>query len=803
MYKEFSHIEDLIAWVKHDKKIAGSLAPTANRYPVRFVLFDNFRDSFEFVSIIQNQFSSLVESVNDWIDEPYCDAILTHSKLAERMKDFIENRTVKSKDYIITPFSELARFYDNKHNFEFNSLISTVKGIQASQDAICNNQRIYVPIVGLEGKFSKFSNDSQIVEWYFKNNDKQLNYRLIITDDTTYRVQELCNKYTVVNNMQEWLKIWRDRNAKQDIISTSPSIFANAGYAQPDNAFSFCVCHNVYEFLIKGLKLDLGAIPYNIKDEEHWLRLASEIDINNFSFESFFNKYFHIDDLADYKVFLKTWFECKDNFERWLLCSYYSQKFCQKGYICQAIKELNSFANYDFFAAIALTIFNSEDREGYLEERFICLQQAAHKGVVLSNEAQSELSKKLETLALEKGYLTAIRYFSPLTNSEKSLAISWIGNDYVSKKDIRSFFPDLYNYLDKSTGTNESVQKWILDYIDLYKQCKISNDYSAELKSVIENKNASDVSFNQWCQDFKTTKTILNNRSDIEVYYWIDGLGIDWIPYIAELLSKEENIFLNELYIARATYPTTTSENKRALLELSDNKLHKIGDLDDQAHQQGNKYPDYIIRELEIVRVAIQKILSEYAGKKIAIVSDHGLTALSQLKEGLNLAGVKSDHNGRVALRISGKAVSDGYYIVLENNETMCALRHESLCGKVPTGQSAHGGCTPEEVLVPLFVISSQPNATNYTASLISRDISGANPILKYNIKGLFVGDTPYVLYNGNRYELNFQEDNTFFSDRLIFVASENIVELHIGSYVLSSQININFAAEEDDLLDF
>jgi hypothetical protein len=804
MYKEFSHIDELIEWVKYDKNIAGSLAPTANRYPIRFVLFDNFRDSFDFVSIMQEQFNCHVESVNNWIDEPYCDAILTHSKLAERMINFVEKATDKDKDYVITPFSELARFYDNNLNFEFNSLISTVKGIEASQEAISNNQRIYVPIVGLEGKFSKFTNDSQIVEWYFKNNDKQLNYRLVITDNTSYNVQGLSNKFTIVNDMQEWLKVWRNKNAKQEIISLSPSIFANAEYAQPDNAFTFRICDNVYKFLTDGLKLNFGAIAYNPDDEEYWLRLASEIDINNFSFEAFFNNYFQIPDLANYNVFLKTWFDCKNNFEKWLLINYYTNKFCEKGYICQAIRNLNSFADYDFFAVIALAIFDDENSEEYLEERNVCLQQASKKQIPITNEVQNELSEKLKILVLEKGYATAIRYFSPLTNAEKSLAISWLGNGFISKNDILAFFPDLYNYLGKSTGTNESSKKWALNYIDLYKQCKVSNNYSDELKNLIEEKNASPIAFNQWYQSFKTIKTILNSRSDIEIYYWIDGLGIDWIPYITEYFSKEENIFLNEVFIARSILPTTTSINKVALLDLSNNQLQKIGDLDEHAHKQGNKYPNFILEEFEIVKNAIQEILNKYAGKKIAIVSDHGLTALSQLREGLNLAGVESDHYGRFARRISGKVVTDTNYIVLDDNETMCALHHESLCGKIPTGQSAHGGCTPEEVLVPLFVISSKPNASNYSASLLTQDVSGTNPIVKYTIKGLSISDTPYLMYNGRRYELNNQDETIYFSDRLNLVANENMIELCIGSYIHTSKINISLGAEDDnDLFDF
>jgi hypothetical protein len=803
MYRDFSHINDLIERVRFDKNIIGSQASALNRYPIRFVLFDNFRDSFEFVSTMQTEFSCLVEHVNDWIEEPDIDSILTYSKLANKVDNFIRNDAKKSNDYVITPFSELARFYDNEHAFEFNALISTIKGIESGQIATSFNQRIYIPIVGLWGKFSRFANDSQIEVWYFKNNDRQLNYRLTITNGTSYNVRGLDDKYTVVHNMQEWLIVWKDKNAKQEIISLSPSIFAHEKYAQPDNAFTFCSCHNVFEFLTTGLQLDFGLISYKPEDEEHWIRLASEIDVADFSFESFFNKYFHIDDLADYNVFLKTWFDCKDTFEKWLLCTYYSQRFCQKGYICQVIRNTRSYANNDFFASVALSIFDNDTGEVDIEERLVCLQQASKNKVTLTNEVQSELSNKLKSLAQQKGYATAIRYFSPLADEEKKLAILWLGEGVVARDDIREFFPDLYHYLSKSNDTGESKTKWVLDYIDMYKRVKISNMYSDAVKGAIEDKNGSPVTFNSWYQDFKTTKTILNSRSDIEVYYWIDGLGIDWIPYITELLSKEDNMHLNEVHIARATLPTTTSVNKTSLLELSNNALKKIGDLDNHAHRQGNKYPDSIIEEIDIVKSSIQKIINEYAGKKIAIVSDHGLSALAQLTAGLNLAGIESDHHGRFARPVSGKNTMSNDYIVVDNGDTICALRHESLCGKVPYGQSAHGGCTPEEVLVPLFVISSQPDATSYSVSLLSKEISGSSPVIRYRITGMTGNVIPYIMYNEKRYELSYDVDNVYVSDSLNLIVNKQMIELHIGNHVESAKININLGAEEDDLFNF
>lgn len=52
MLKSFGTIDDMLVAIDADKNVTGSNAGTANRFPVRFVLFDNFRDSYEFISKI-------------------------------------------------------------------------------------------------------------------------------------------------------------------------------------------------------------------------------------------------------------------------------------------------------------------------------------------------------------------------------------------------------------------------------------------------------------------------------------------------------------------------------------------------------------------------------------------------------------------------------------------------------------------------------------------------------------------------------------------------------------------------------
>lgn len=63
----------------------------------------------------------------------------------------------------------------------------------------------------------------------------------------------------------------------------------------------------------------------------------------------------------------------------------------------------------------------------------------------------------------------------------------------------------------------------------------------------------------------------------ILIRFWIDGLGIDWLPYIQYVigLRKNDNFFLNEVYISRAEIPTKTENNKKSLLLLANDNLPK------------------------------------------------------------------------------------------------------------------------------------------------------------------------------------------------------------------------------------
>lgn len=806
MLKTFNTLESLLAEVHHDRQIEGEGAYTANRFPVRFVLFDNFRDCCAFIEDMAHLPNVQILRMEKWMDSEYPDTMLTHLCLADNVRQTIAASPAEYR--IIMPFSELARFYNNTpEKAEFNSLIATVKAIESSNSGFQLKQRVYIPIVGLEGKMQHFRDDSQSFIWYYRNPDRQQDYRLILTNRTTYGVKGLEGKYTIASDVTEWLRCWKFPELKDNIISISRSIFSHAKYAQPDNAFTYCACSNAYEFLTKGLQLDVSFIDYREEDSVFWEQLAKMVDVNNFHFETFFKEQFGIFDLRDYRVFYQQWFEHKQPFMRWLLAKYYTHKFCNEGYICRVLNKMDTYNDSMFMQVLSNLIFSIDNPEPYLEERMIGMELAAKYGVEIAHEVQNYIVEKICEIANTQGVLSAIPYLSCVSYEEKALIIRWYCEGKIGKEQLKVLYPDLYAYLQPTVA--ETPEPWVLDYIDRYKEAKIRNEYSAEVKEYIETKNQNELEHFKWTNQFSTTRTLLYMRDDISRYIWIDGLGIDWIPFIEQIVKEREQdgYYLNEVKIATAKLPTRTDINKEDIIALSGGLFEKIGDLDEVAHTNNasRAYPHFIIDDLEMLRKAINKMLTEHPNEKIAIVSDHGMTYLSQLCDGMNLAGYASDHCGRVAIHKQNgmSPVKDNHYVILPDQKMICALRHESLLKKIAINTGCHGGCTPEEQLVPIFVISNKKESVSWTASQCTFDLAEANPVFEIDILNVPTGINPQILYNGIIYSLKKVTGNHYVSARMSLNKDNTIVTLIIGHQQQDYKVSIKMSVEETDLFDF
>lgn len=804
MHKSFSTLEDLFSYIKEDKEWQGVNSGQHNRYPIRFVLFDNFADFNEFVvnrpdGIFKYPLDSLLET-------EYPDTFVTYSALAQEIKSLVTR--LPANDFVVFPFSEMARFYQPK---EFESLIKSIRLKQPPEDSQSEHIRLYIPIVGMQNKMSTFFGDNQTFVWEYKGHSNQGQYNLIITDGTTYGVAGLERDYSIVYNLTEWLKLWaKGEGVKTNIICSSKTIFDNAHYAQPDNAFTYVECHSAFDFLTKGLRINFGVDKEPNDDElKYWGQLAELIDATTFDFDTFINERFDTFSIHDSLDFIKAWDDCEDEFDRWLLTLYFKKISHGEGYVYYALSECTNLSTSELFSNIATAIFDTSMTPANIRERRQAMQVAASKKVKLTEIAETRLTAKLKAIAAnpEQGMYVVKQLLTALSASERRLMVQWVGNGQLLASEIKDIFPDLYHYIKpmrlSQLGENN---EWINGYFDAYRASKLSKSISNEVTTAIRTHNANPSSFMNWRDNFKTVRTILHNREDIDVFYWIDGLGVDWIPFISQVISElsKENVYLNEVYVATASLPTTTAANKPILQSLlsNDDSLPKIGDLDSFAHTH-KSYPQYIIDEMVMVRSAIESVLAQYNGKKIAFVSDHGITYLSQFAKGLKIAGLIGDHEGRLA-HTSKKFVVDDKYLILDDDKTICSLTHASLTDKVDQGHGAHGGCTPEEVLVPIIIVSSQKNASNYSTKIVADEVNGTNPVVEIEIKGLNSIDTPELEYNGTIYNLIAVGDNIFRSERLNLVDTATKVIVKIGeSFKSIHPIHVSTGATEDDLFGF
>lgn len=842
MHKTFSTFDALYAEIRADKESRGADSSHRDRYPVRFVLFENFADYSDFVegfpgSIYQHSLDRLVEP-------GYPDTLVSYTALADEICAKVGS--LPASDYILCPFSEMARFYSPR---EFESLVKTVRLRQSPAEAQETHTRFYIPVVGMQGRMSPFFDDIQTFVYEFSREPAARQdgggdgestvarepeeaaayggrpaalrgddgdgagrglYNLVITDGTTYGVAGLERDYSVVNDMEGWVSLWtKGGEVKKNIICCSRSIFTNAHYAQPDNAFTYVECRDAREFLTKGLKLDFGAGAETPAEETgHWEQLAAQVDARDFDFDAFAARHFGIRGLRTGLDFVKAWGGCASESDCWLLKLYYSKCAGGKGYVSRALSRCASLSTQELFSHIATAIFDTPATSADIEERHAAMRQGAAMNVVLPEAAERRLEAKLKAMAANpaQGVREALRFLTPLSGCERRLAIQWVGQGRVRPAEMEHVFPDLYHYLAPLPAEPFGrAGEWVRSYFDAYRMAKIADAAGDEVEEALRTHSADTSAFRAWKDSFRTVRTVLHDRRDIDVYYWIDGLGVDWIPFVIHVISEfsKENVYLNEVHVAAALLPTTTAENKPVLESLLPEgaELPKVGDIDSFAHRH-KQYPQYIADEMAMVRDAVRKALVRYNGRKIAFVSDHGLTYLAQFAGGRGIAGIEGDHEGRLA-RAGRKVMPDRAYFVLDDGKTVCALTHASLTGKVARGHGAHGGCTPEELLVPVFVVSSQKNASNYSVEILSRDVEGYNPVVEFRIRGLNSADTPVVEYGGMTYALTETDDGIYRSERLVPSGTATGVTLKIGdTFRKDFPISISTGSREEDPFD-
>lgn len=235
--KIFSSFDGLTQEIIRDSKTCDMLA---QRYAIRFIMLNNFNEFKELAKFMTNIGVDTLDLEN-LIDEGENDTWITKDTLKNAIK------ACKTSTFV-TPFSEVVRFYNDDDFRGFFNEIMLLEDIHSP------NKRIYVPLIGLQNRFTDFLNHFARIEesapiWRYDAETQSVEvffakYKDFVLPNESVQCQ--------LDSLRDWLMFWKKQAPQERIVCTSRTIAAKYKYSRPDNIFNFTRIANAYEFIGKS-----------------------------------------------------------------------------------------------------------------------------------------------------------------------------------------------------------------------------------------------------------------------------------------------------------------------------------------------------------------------------------------------------------------------------------------------------------------------------------------------------------------------------------------------------------------------
>lgn len=735
----FKTFEELAREIIRDRDTGDMLA---QRYPVRFIMLNNFNEFKNLAKFMANIGVDALDLEN-LIEEGEDDTWITKDMLKAAIKNC-------EKSTFVSPFSELARFFNDEDFRGFFNEIMLLEDIRHPK------KRIYIPLIGLQNRFTDFLNHFARIQesapiWRFDAEPQSVEVFFAKYKDFKLPSEGIqCQ----LNSLRDWLKFWKVQAPQERIVCSSIPISAKFKYSKPDNIFNFTRIGSPYEFMTKFLELKF---PFEYDDEErtYWEDLLKNLDkdhLSSFNFESFTRSLFNKVTLTASDV-ISEWLNRNNTaFKRWMLKNYVLHTSFKEEYpylvLCmEGVSDMNDEHQLSTFIATRILYeLPTGKREVFAEERrkMIVDNRSVFLDVVTAHDQDWLLTRTKEMFQQGQDLNVAIDICTGVFDFEKILLMGWYSH-YPGNKKLKSaieqIFPEFAAYISSVKPSHFRLEnQWCIDYIAEYKKAKLADKYTEEIAGYVKEKNESAKTFYKWYYEFENSHNLLAEVSNSVIYkpdkvYWIDGLGAEFLSYILYLIEAEHsNLKVVRSQISRADVPSSTFHNR-----FEGDEVKKFGALDELGHDSHMYQYLYTLKdELKVLKDIVHEIIG--ASKKqactIAIVSDHGLSCLSRKAPSKKYEG-KFEHEGRY-IKTSAEAQSDPDYLVHKNEKDgecyKVALTHSSL-SKAPTHQ-VHGGCTPEEVLVPFILLSNKnvPGYIKYEIKMSPEDVMLSNPAVSLTV---------------------------------------------------------------------
>lgn len=591
------HKEEFRDKVEEDKE---NRIPSYCRFPVRFILLENFEDLRDVVENFKDK-ANIFDITDLEIFAKNHDGWITPNAIINKIKSLTPN-----SDHLILLLSEIVRFLSDEEFFSFFSGLMSIENLDISY----YRRRLYIPLVGITQRFinifwDKYDRREEFSPvWQILGNKDRYNLFLVSFD---FEVNP--EEFTLINSSKDFLDLWKKPNINNKLISKSKTLWCFSSKVFSDEFFEITRINNIKEYLSEVLKIK---VPFSYKDEDEnfWKILLRELENRKLhNLYDFIGEYLNIKRLETENP-ISLWIKKESDFSHWLIKNYYlSDPNFENAYIREVVSSIRGYDSRDFLENYFFKIFDKKFSSDVFDERRKVLREFyLEKKDMDFKFLENPLEERFGLLTKEEipKYLTGITFF------EKK----WIVENLDLVKNLKNVYPELEFYLrDLSFNNLAEENLWLKDYFKEYRISRIKNSPSEKLIEIISNKNINLDTLYKCYHSFEEVDKLIEDEDE---KIWIDGLGVEFLPLVVSLLEEKKyyvdfriaisNPFLNDRF--------NDFEN-----------MERISLLDDFNQSNGYKYPENLIVEIEIVRKVVDKI-SEFRDRFV-IFSNRGFRSFT------------------------------------------------------------------------------------------------------------------------------------------------------------------------------
>lgn len=626
-----------------------------SRFNVKLLLINNYDLTSSIKQIFDKnnfRFKDLREFQNDNVNQWFGPL---------KLNRIIENITEPT---VLFSVSEVVRFYNDE---DFESFFKRIFAIENK------GYDIYIPIFGLESRFlSDFYNNfyrRDEFDFFHKIDSEYKKITLhVVNFDISYPNR--------LDTISDWLFFYN--NPTNNLICSPRPLVERISNQSNDDLITINNILNEKDFLEKYLEKSFP-IAYNEHDRELWQKLIK--DLHNSSLKELVQRELNLNQLSPIEILTKVCSRA-NRYLKWLLKGYALEYLNDDSYFTTILKNAN--IDEPLIDKVWFHIFDNFNLN-HIDERFEILSSFYQ-----NSKPKPKIEEKLHNLL--SNAQTPESFITGITAIEKDLIIKLFNENKLSIVQLEKFYPDLIAYLNDIEFENNI--NWVKEYFKEYKISKLKHQPTEKLNELLRQQNGSKELFFKWYEDLNFKE--LYHFNDLSNYkkLWIDGLGIEWAGLIKSYIESNYD-YRVECFLSKSKLPTKTECNRFK-------DITKIETLDEYIHKQTSyKHPLNLIQEIEIIKDIIHQNIDE----DLLIVSDHGFSAFCSFKSKTNSFS-NDDHEGRCA-KIDTLIEDVNYFSHdFDCGRYLVALNHNSLNHK--TRREAHGGATPEEVIVPIIKISKK-----------------------------------------------------------------------------------------------